>query len=316
VAELSNDFSWSKSRDGVFQDCRRKYFYQYYGAWGGWEAGVTEDVRRLYVLKQLASRQMWAGRLVHDAIEMALSAFRDGRSLPVEGFIRDVVDRMRTEWRSSRDGRYRENPKTCALFEHEYELEISQEAWRALRGNVETCLRNFFRLPLLAEVRASEAEHWSIEHWSRSFEFEGTPMWIAPDFGFWSRANRLVLVDWKTGGGDPEGTAFQLGCYALYAWEVLGVPPAQVDLMEANLRQPEVTIHRWDDGRLEAIRGQLRLSIRSMKAYLADPDANLAVITDFERTEELRICKWCNFRAVCRPELSAVAEPSPRSRDR
>jgi hypothetical protein len=41
-----------------------------------------------------------------------------------------------------------------------------------------------------------------------------------------------------------------------------------------------------------------------MKAYLADPEANVAVLADFERTEELRICKWCNFRAVCRPELS------------
>ena len=40
-----------------------------------------------------------------------------------------------------------------------------------------------------------------------------------------------------------------------------------------------------------------------MKAYLADPVANLAVMEGFERTEELRICRWCNFRAVCRPQL-------------
>jgi hypothetical protein len=59
----------------------------------------------------------------------------------------------------------------------------------------------------------------------------------------------------------------------------------------------------WDDDRLEAVRAQLRLSIRAMKAYLADPEANLAVIDGFERTEELRICRWCNFRVVCRPEL-------------
>ena len=26
-------------------------------------------------------------------------------------------------------------------------------------------------------------------------------------------------------------------------------------------------------------------------------------ITDFELTENLRICRWCNFKAVCRPEL-------------
>jgi len=40
-----------------------------------------------------------------------------------------------------------------------------------------------------------------------------------------------------------------------------------------------------------------------MRAWLRDPEANLAVMEDFEKTEELRICRWCNFRAVCRPEL-------------
>jgi hypothetical protein len=62
--------------------------------------------------------------------------------------------------------------------------------------------------------------------------------------------------------------------------------------------------HRWDDERLEAVREQLRLSIRSMKAYLVDAAQNVARIEDFELSEELRICRWCNFRAVCRPDLT------------
>jgi len=136
-------------------------------------------------------------------------------------------------------------------------------------------------------------------------DFEGTPIWIAPDFGFWTDAGRLALIDWKTGGADPEAAAFQLGCYALYAQDMLGVEPARVDLIEVNLREPAVTPHRWDAARLDDIRERLRLSIRSMKAYLADPAANVAVLEGFERTEELRICRWCNFRVVCRPELSA-----------
>jgi PD-(D/E)XK nuclease superfamily len=303
MAELTNDFSWSRSRDGTFHECRRRYFYQYYGAWGGWEAGAPEDRRRLYVLKQLATRQMWAGRTVHEAVEMALQVFRQGRDLPVEPFIADVVERMRAEWRQSRAGLYRETPRTTALFEHEYGVELRPEAWRALSRNVMTCLRNFFRLPLLASIRNTTPEHWSIEHWSRTFEFEGVPMWMAPDFGFWTDSGRLALVDWKTGASNPDGTAFQLGCYALYAREVLDVPPARVDLYEANLREPLVTPLAWSDERLDAIKERLRLSIRSMKAYLADPEANLAVMADFERTEELRLCRWCNFRAVCRPEL-------------
>jgi hypothetical protein len=304
MADLANEFSWSRSRDNTFQECRRKYFFHYYGAWGGWDAGAPEEVRRLYVLKQLASRHMWAGRVVHDAIEIALHALAEGRSLPVEPFVADVIERMRGEWRSSRAARYREAPKTPALFEHEYAVDLRPEAWQALSRNVATCLRNFFRLPLLADIRRTSPAHWSIEHWSKVFDFEGTPIWVAPDFGYWSEAGRLVLVDWKTGGVRPDATAFQLGCYALYAQAVLGVPPAQVDLLEANLREPLVTPLRWDDERLEATREQLRLSIRAMRAYLADPAANVARRDDFERTEELRICRGCNFRAVCRPELS------------
>lgn len=303
MPELTNEFSWSRSRDYAFQECRRKYYHHYYGSWGGWETGAPAEVRRLYVLKQLMSRQQWAGRVVHDAIELALHGLRNSRAVPVEPFIADVIERMRGEWRSSRAGRYRDNPKTVALFEHEYQVDLPPPAWQALSQNVANCLRNFFRLPLLDTIRRTPPEHWSIEHWSKVFGFEGTTIWVAPDFGFWTDDGRLGLIDWKTGAGNGEGAAFQLGCYALYAREVLAVAPAQVDLFEVNLREPRVTSHRWDDARVEAVKEQLRLSIRSMKAYLADPPANVAVLTDFERTEDLRICRWCNFRAVCRPEL-------------
>ncbi len=305
MAELTNDFSWSRSRDNTFQECKRRYFYHYYGAWGGWDAAASEEVRRLYILKQLSSRQQWAGRVVHDAVEMAFHAFVHGRDIPVEPFVADVIERMRGEWRSSKAGRYRENPKSTALFEHEYRIELKPEAWQALSRNVAQCLRNFFRLPLTAEIRKSEPEHWSIEHWSKVFGFEGTSVWVAPDFGYWTGEGRLALVDWKTGGAAPEGAAFQLGCYALYANEVLGVEPSRVDLIEANLREPEITRHHWSDARLEEIKEQLRLSIRSMRAYLVDAESNVAMLADFEKTEDLRICRWCNFRAVCRPELSA-----------
>ena len=117
----------------------------------------------------------------------------------------DVIERMRGEWRSSRGGHYRDNPKTLGLFEHEYAVPVKPEAWRVLTHNVATCLRHFFTLPLTADIRRSAPEHWSIEHWSKVFEFEGTPMWVAPDFGFWTGEGRLALVDWKTGGGSPDG---------------------------------------------------------------------------------------------------------------
>ena len=306
MADLVNTFSWSRSRDGMFQECRRKYFYHYYGAWGGWEADAPAEVRRLYVLKQLTSRQGWAGRVVHEAVEMTLKALHAGRALPESWLLEETLRRMRKEWRFSKEGRYRERPKAdVALFEHEYGVEIAPRTWQVLRDHVLRCLRNFHRLPLFGAIRETPRDRWILIEDVRAFDFEGTPVYAAPDFGYWTTADRLALVDWKTGSPDPEETAVQLACYALYAQDILEVPPSLVDLLEVNLREGVVTVHPWDEARLDAIRERLRLSIRGMKAWLRDPAANRAALEDFERTEDLRICRWCNFKAVCRPELAS-----------
>ena len=45
---LKNTFSWSVSRDNVLRECPRKYWFNYYGHWGGWSArGSSEDARDL-----------------------------------------------------------------------------------------------------------------------------------------------------------------------------------------------------------------------------------------------------------------------------
>ena len=132
-------------------------------------------------------------------------------------------------------------------------------------------------------------------------------MFTAPDFGYWNQSDRLQLVDWKT-GGSGDGASLQLGGYALYALEVLGVDLPRVDLLEVNLREGKVTSHPWDESSLERVRQHVRFSVRAMKAYLRDPEKNLADEANFERTEDLRICRWCNFRGVCRPELPRFGE--------
>jgi hypothetical protein len=310
VPELANTFSWSKSRNAMFQECRRKYYYHYYGAWGGWEPDAPAEARRLYVLKQLTGRHGWAGRVVHEAIEMALRALHAGRELPAAWLTDETVGRMRREWRFSRDGEYRVHPKAgVALFEHEYAMPVAASAWQFLRDHVVRCLETFYQLPLLRQIRETPRERWILIEDVRAFEFEGTPVFAAPDFGYWTSGDRLSLVDWKTGSPDPDDIAMQLGGYALYARDVLQVPPALVDLLEVNLRDGAVRPHVWDDARALEVEERLRLSIRSMKAWLRDPGANLAVLGDFERTEDLRICRGCNFRAVCRPEVGATSRP-------
>jgi hypothetical protein len=308
VAERVNEFSWSRTRDAVFQDCRRRYYLHYYGAWGGWDPGADPLARRLYVLKQLGTRHMWAGKLVHEAVERSLLALREGHALSETALVEDTVRQMREEWKGSRSGVYRDAPRRPGLFEHEYRVPVRDSEWQALRDHVVRCLRNFHRLPLFGDIKRTPVERWILIEDIGSFEFEDTRIFIAPDFAYWNEADRLQLVDWKTGGGDPAN--LQLGGYALYARQVLGVDLHRVDLLEVNLREGRVTAHPWDAGSLDRVQEHIRLSVRSMKAYLRDPARNLADESNFEKAEDLRLCRWCNFRAVCRPELPPFGEPA------
>ena len=69
MSTFKNEFSWSISRDRVFQICPRQYYFNYYGYWGGWESNAPQRVKQIYVLKQLKNRYMWSGAKVHDCIE-------------------------------------------------------------------------------------------------------------------------------------------------------------------------------------------------------------------------------------------------------
>ena len=51
MTELTNEFSWSKSRDEIFQTCPRQYYFNYYGYWGGWQKDAPERIRQIYLLK-------------------------------------------------------------------------------------------------------------------------------------------------------------------------------------------------------------------------------------------------------------------------
>ena len=51
MGTLVNELSWSVSRNSLFSECRRAYYYNYYGSWGGWEANTSATTRKFYILK-------------------------------------------------------------------------------------------------------------------------------------------------------------------------------------------------------------------------------------------------------------------------
>ena len=210
MSEISNEFSWSKSRDEIFQTCPRQYYFNYYAYWGGWESNAPERTRQIYILKNLKNRFMWAGGKVHDCIKHTLKNLQRGISvLDVDEIVSITLDQMRDEFRSSRGKRYLLYPKTCALFEHEYELDLPDDQWKKTAEDVEQCLRNFYRSETFTMLQELPQENWlEVEDFSFFF-LDGIKIWAVIDCSFRTE-DGVVIIDWKTGRGTASDLSVQL----------------------------------------------------------------------------------------------------------
>lgn len=319
---LPRTFSWSVSRDRLFRSCLRAYYYRYYGAWGGWEAGAAPDVRELYVLKQLKTRHQWAGEAVHRTLREVLDALRRGRLTPLAEAEGRLTRVMRLWFRASREGAYWREPKRGGLVEHEYRAAVPAEAWRALHGEARRALSAAYRLGLFERLARLGKGDWLAVETLESFELDGVQVHCVPDLSF-REGDRVVVVDWKTGPHGPDAWAgdaavrFQLACYGLHARVRWGVPPERLRLGVALLARPDYQESGIDAAELAAAEAAIRSSAAAMRARLADPATNLARIEDFPQTDDLARCARCPFRRPCRgASWSAPPEtagPAPAS---
>lgn len=299
MAELKNEFSWSKSRDEKFRTCLRQYYFHYYGSWGGWEYQAEKRTRKIYILKQLKSRQMWAGEKVHDCIRKSLHNIRNHIDpMSEQEAVDTTIEIMRKDYLGSRRGDFWKNPKTCGLFEHEFGLDLPDSVWKENAEHVANCLRTFYRSGVYRMVRGLPPSQWlDVEDFS-SFVLDGTKVHVVLDFSC-RREDGILIYDWKTGKSDAARNEFQLACYTFYAIHKWKVEPAQVMTVEFNLSSGKESRYSLGGVDLDAIRKHISSSIRDMKQLLDDAGTNRASEERFAFVEDERVCRYCNFRKAC-----------------
>jgi hypothetical protein len=304
MSDFKNEFSWSVSRDALFKECKRKYYYNYYGSWGGWDKNhADETTRTLYVLKNLQNRWQWKGSTVHHEIERVLTELvSTGGLTPLEKSKKRVTELMRSDFRYSRDGLYRQKDgslkNATALYEHEYETGTPDEVWKQTYDEAILCLESFFRSDVLEEIKKLPKEKIiSIESMTASaFSFNPEKVFVKLDLAY-EKGDRVEIVDWKTGAGEADRLQFLV--YTIYAVEELEVPREQVSLTEYSLLGDGPKAHSFSSGELNEGVEYINDSIAGMKSLLRNPAGNIAVMTDFLRTDNERICENCSFRKIC-----------------
>jgi hypothetical protein len=299
--ELQNEFSWSKSRDGIFNACLRGYYYHYYGSWNGWRHDAPADLRELYIMKNLQTIPMWRGTVVHQVVQEIVGGLREGRPLPVEQALTLARDRMQRDFEDSRTGRYRRRPnRICGLVDHYYDKAVTGDVLQETMVAVEGCLRRVYGAgsyqTMLQRGPGSIVEVEKLQ----SMTMSGHKVWVSPDVIASTGADKLMIVDWKTGASaSSEGTRLQLAIYGIYAAQTYGVDPNQLIGVEENLRLGEAHVHALKEYVLDEARQYMKASILRMQSLLHDPERNVALMDYFPKTDKLARCMGCNFRRAC-----------------
>jgi CRISPR/Cas system-associated exonuclease Cas4 (RecB family) len=244
---------------------------------------------------------MWAGAKVHDCIERTLTNLRRGIAvLDVDQIIEITLNQIREEFSSSREKRYLTHPKTCAFFEHEYEVPIPDADWKNTADNMEKCLRNFYRSETFEMLKRLPQKMWlEVEDFS-SFNLDGTKIWAVLDCSFRTEDGGITIIDWKTGRSLSEDVSMQLSCYAMYAMNKWGVEPENVKLIEYNLLANQGAEFNVAGAEIENTKTYIAGSIADMQSLLIDVDENVPKDEQaFQKIEDERLRSVCNFRKVC-----------------
>lgn len=301
MSALRNEFSWSHSRDDTFRACPRQYYYQYYGAWGGWEAKAAAKTRTLYILRQLQTRQQWLGVTVHNCVRWILTTLHKTGEPPGEELVlHQLGRRLQKDFEASGEGLYWQSPREhVALMEHEYDdLEIADDQWQLVFEKALRCVSTFFQSTTLRDIAQVPVDQWLELEERAAFDLDGLKVWVQLDFALRDPAG-VRIFDWKTGKADVEATRRQLALYALYAQQRWQAAPDQITLVEFNLNNGEIYERQTSPADLAAAAERATASANAMRALLEDADDNVAREEAFAMTEDEKTCLRCPFRRVC-----------------
>ena len=284
-------FSWSASRHDTFSSCRRKYYYSYYAS------HEDDEIKRL---KKLSALPLWAGSVVHDAIEWWL---KKNDTLPPkeeqDAFIRRIVHTgMVGDWRESEMASRR-----FRLFEHEYDVPVEQEDKRIAVNIVMRSLQHFFASDTLKEALDVGREQWLALEDLVSFHVGDVEVYLRMDLAFRDRqrpGGDRRLEDRPARGPlqrDPGG-----GLRPLRHRAGLGLRPRRrspPSSTTSSSRGPRGAASPAE--KIEHARSFIAKSAGTMKSLLVDPLENLARLEDFPMVDRPRVCRRCNFRKLCFP---------------
>ena len=277
---------WSFSRYETFSNCKRKYFYNYYG-----KHDTEFSIQKIEFLKGLTSIPFEIGTISHDVIEVVLK-----RLLKTTG----PIDRGKFEL-------YLEKHILTKLDKNFFEtyygglekIELDQ-----LLDKTKRCLNNFLasnRFEWIRDIAIAEKNNWVIEPpgygESRLGEMK---LYCKVDF-LTPLDGKIVILDWKTGKKDENKHPKQLVGYASWVSHNMDKEATEIEPIMVYLypEYDEITIN-VDEHDLRDYKEIMIMQTQEMYGYCSDYEENIPLAKEeFPMVEDKKFCKYCNCKELC-----------------
>ena len=229
---------WSFSRYGIFSDCKRKYYYQYYGKY-------DPEYKRAKIdfLKGLTSIPMEIGNVSHDVIQSVLERLlKSTAPIDTEKFEAHLKNIIRSRLEKN--------------FIETYYDELEKIEPGQLFEKTSVCLNNFLaseRFEWIKDKAIAEKDNWLIEP-SKYGEsrLDGLKLYCKVDLLIPFKG-KIFILDWKTGKKDGDKYSKQLVGYAAWASYHLDRVASDIEPIIAYLHPEyeEISLKPTDDELIE-----------------------------------------------------------------
>ncbi|MFA5857761.1 MAG: PD-(D/E)XK nuclease family protein [Elusimicrobiota bacterium] len=295
---LVNEFSWSVSRQRSFDECKRKYYYTYYGSWDGWNHDADETKRKCYMLKNMSNLPMFTGSVVHEVVQEILERMRDGKESDPAERAMVAENRLLKGIKQSEEGEWKKNSKQYInLFEHYYGGGINSVTLDTCKTAVMQCTTALFSNRIFERIKLTAPVQWRSIELLESTKVDAYKVWVKFDFAL-EINNEFHIVDWKTGREHEEDLA-QLACYAFYAKNTKGIDPDKIALTLVYLRDNTWRTERITGEQVDDVRKAIVTNCVAMQELLDDKENNVASEKMFPKTDKKYKCKRCNYKELC-----------------
>lgn len=326
---LRNVCRWSSSREGCFDECKKKYWYSYYGSWEGWPKTPFDTREKisplsevLYRLKNMQPLCMFLGSTVHKVIEEALLEYKDTQKIPSEEVLKEkTVCLFQKGLHDSKEGLWKTHPKKYAhILEHENPSpSLEKEELLSLEKAL-LCITNWISSPIVQKCIFHPCSSIFCIETAHTFPLKDSlEAIVVYDMAIkWKKKNgeeTTIIFDWKT-GKESSNIEYQLFAYALSAQILFSLSLDTITVVPFFLSEGPCSYKKYGTSESFPLTEEKLLTVKTQAiektqemVSLHPPEENLCPDPRlFAYTEDKRKCSRCCFQEIC-----LKAEYSPRS---